>query len=187
MAVFAILLATTSAYAHETLVCGRLIYPASGLESAPTVTPGTTLVSLGKRIYFYTTLLSKKLDVKQLMMKTHYVRCVENRQFIHFQGESLPDEEICGLIIGKMDKHIVDKQAEKRGVIRVIDESFGEPGSEEGYCTPPITLNHWTLPTIHWRRLRSTCRFMSKMFFTPKPLPPIYQLVRFCANCLMSI
>jgi hypothetical protein len=113
------------------------------------------------------------------MMKTHYVRCVENRQFIHFQGESLPDEEICGLTIGKVDKHIVDKQAEKHGMIRVIDEAFGELGSEED---PPITLSHWTFPTIHWRRLRSTCRLMSKMFFTPKPLPLIYQLARFCAN-----
>lgn len=70
------------------------------------------------------------------MMNTYYVRCVENRQFIHFQGESPPDDEIYGLTIGKVYKRIVDKQAEKRGMIRVIDESFGEPGSEEGYLYP---------------------------------------------------
>lgn len=52
VAVFAILLPTTSAYAQDALACGRLIHPVSGAESAPIVTPGTTLVSLGKSVYF---------------------------------------------------------------------------------------------------------------------------------------
>lgn len=69
-------------------------------------------------------------------MNTHYVRCIENRQFIHFQGEAPPDDEIYGLTIGKVYRRVIDRQAEKRGMIRVIDESFGEPGSEEGYLYP---------------------------------------------------
>lgn len=69
-------------------------------------------------------------------MTTLYVRCIENRQFIHRPGEEPPDEEIYGLIIGKVYKRIPDSQAERRGMIRVIDGSFGEPGSEQGYLYP---------------------------------------------------
>ena len=69
-------------------------------------------------------------------MNTLYVRCIENHQFIHRQGEVPPDEEIYGLTIGKVYKRIPDTQAERHGMIRVIDESFGEPGSEQGYMYP---------------------------------------------------
>ncbi len=69
-------------------------------------------------------------------MKAIYVRCIENRQFIHRQGEAPPDEEIYGLTIGKVYKRLPDAQAEYHGMIRVIDESFGEPGSEHGYMYP---------------------------------------------------
>ena len=72
------------------------------------------------------------------MTNSLYMRCIENRQFIHAQSEPLPDEEIYGLTIGKVYKCVPDKQAEKHGMIRVIDESFGEPGSEEGYMYPQI-------------------------------------------------
>jgi hypothetical protein len=69
-------------------------------------------------------------------MKSIYVRCIENRQFIHQLGEPPPDEEIYGLTIGKVYKRIPDAQAERHGMIRVIDASFGEPGSEHGYTYP---------------------------------------------------
>ena len=70
------------------------------------------------------------------LLKSQYVRCVENRQFIHIQGEAPPDEEIYGLTIGKVYKRIPDEKTEVHGMIRVIDESFGEPGSERGYMFP---------------------------------------------------
>ena len=70
------------------------------------------------------------------LLKSQYVRCVENRQFIHIQGEAPPDEEIYGLTIGKVYKRIPDEKTEVHGMIRVIDESFGEPGSERGYMVP---------------------------------------------------
>ena len=69
-------------------------------------------------------------------MTTLYVRCIENRQFIHRPGEEPPDEAIYGLTIGKVYKRNPDSQAERRGMIRVIDGSFGEPGSEQGYIYP---------------------------------------------------
>ena len=69
-------------------------------------------------------------------MNTLYVRCIENHQFIHQQGEAPPDEEIYGLTVGKVYKRIPDPQAERHGMIRVIDASFGEPGSENGYMYP---------------------------------------------------
>jgi hypothetical protein len=70
------------------------------------------------------------------MINTYYVRCIENRQFIHYKGEPPPNEEIYGLTIGKVYKRLSDPKAEKHGMIRVIDESFGEAGSEEGYLYP---------------------------------------------------
>lgn len=41
-----------------------------------------------------------------------------------------------GLTIGKVYKVISDPIAEPHGMIRIIDESFGEPGSENGYLYP---------------------------------------------------
>lgn len=72
------------------------------------------------------------------MKNNMYVRCIENRQFIHQKGEPPVDDEIYGLTVGKVYKRVPDSQAERHGMIRVIDESFGEPGSEEGYMYPDI-------------------------------------------------
>ncbi|MDE0141813.1 MAG: hypothetical protein OXI80_13375 [Caldilineaceae bacterium] len=41
-----------------------------------------------------------------------------------------------GLTIGKVYKVISHPVAERDGMIRIIDESFGEPGSENGYLYP---------------------------------------------------
>lgn len=80
-------------------------------------------------------------------MNSQYVRCIENKQFIRYKGEPPPDEEIYGLTIGKVYKRIPDPQAERHNMIRVVDASFGEPGSENGYMYPasyfePLDLTH---------------------------------------------
>ncbi|MFN8439953.1 MAG: hypothetical protein U0175_04240 [Caldilineaceae bacterium] len=71
------------------------------------------------------------------LLQSQYVRCIENRQFIRQQGEiKPPNEAIYGLTVGKVYKRIPDSKTERHGMIRVIDESFGEPGSEKGYMFP---------------------------------------------------
>ncbi len=75
-----------------------------------------------------------------------YVKCINNKPYIKLPGEPLQEEPLFGLTIGKVYKTITDRTAEKRGLIRVIDESFGEPGSEDGYLYPdeyfePFTPN----------------------------------------------
>ena len=45
-------------------------------------------------------------------------------------------EPLFGLTIGKVFKLISDTNAERHGMLRVIDESFGEAGSEDGYLYP---------------------------------------------------
>ena len=41
-----------------------------------------------------------------------------------------------GLTVGKVYKVITDPIAEQHGKIRIIDESYGESGSENGYLYP---------------------------------------------------
>ena len=41
-----------------------------------------------------------------------------------------------GLTVGKVYKVISDPIAEQHGMIRIIDESYGESGSENGYLYP---------------------------------------------------
>lgn len=52
------------------------------------------------------------------------------------KGEEPPDETIYGLTVGKVYKRVPDARAEQHGMIRVIDESYGEPGSEQGCMFP---------------------------------------------------
>lgn len=40
------------------------------------------------------------------------------------------------LIIGRVYRTLPDAGAAKRNLIRVIDETYGEPGSEDGYLYP---------------------------------------------------
>lgn len=65
-----------------------------------------------------------------------YVKCIKNEPYIQVPGQPAQVEPLFGLIVGKVYKIIPDRIAEKHGLIRVIDESFGEPGSENGYLYP---------------------------------------------------
>lgn len=48
----------------------------------------------------------------------------------------MQEEPLFGLTVGKVYKVISDPTAEQHGMTRIIDESFGEPGSEDGYLYP---------------------------------------------------
>ena len=65
-----------------------------------------------------------------------YAKCINNRPYL--QPPNLPEQEgpLFGLTVGKVYKVISDPVAERHGMIRIIDESFGEPGSENGYLYP---------------------------------------------------
>ncbi len=59
----------------------------------------------------------------------HYVRCINNKQFIRFKGEALPDAPIYGLEIGRIYKFALP-EANDDDMLRVID------GSGEDYLYP---------------------------------------------------
>ena len=65
-----------------------------------------------------------------------YAKCINNRPYL--QSPNLPEQEgpLFGLTVGNVYKVISDPVAERHGMIRIIDESFGESGSENGYLYP---------------------------------------------------
>ncbi len=63
-----------------------------------------------------------------------YVICLDN--------QANPES----LIIGKVYLSLPDSNADKAGLVRVIDESFGEPGSESGYLYPEKMFAAVSLP-----------------------------------------
>ncbi|HRJ43285.1 MAG: hypothetical protein KJZ86_18295 [Caldilineaceae bacterium] len=65
-----------------------------------------------------------------------YVLCVNNAPYIHIAGEPEQTEPLLSLTVGKVYKALPDPLAERHGDIRVIDESYGEAGSEGGYLYP---------------------------------------------------
>lgn len=50
------------------------------------------------------------------------------------------------LIVGKVYLTVPDKNAAKAGLIRVLDETFGELGSEDGYLYSKTLFTAITLP-----------------------------------------
>ncbi len=65
-----------------------------------------------------------------------YVKCISNRPYLQPPHQPEQDDPLYGLTIGKVYKAISDPVAEEHGMIRIIDESFGEAGSENGYLYP---------------------------------------------------
>ena len=65
-----------------------------------------------------------------------YAKCISNRPYLHPRHQPEQEETLFGLTIGQVYKVISDPVAEKHGMIRIIDESFGEAGSEYGYLYP---------------------------------------------------
>jgi hypothetical protein len=66
----------------------------------------------------------------------NYVKCVKNLPYLFPPGEPPQVEPLISLVVGKVYKALPDPPAEGHGMIRVIDESYGEPGSQDGYLYP---------------------------------------------------
>lgn len=66
----------------------------------------------------------------------NYARCICNQPYLHAPDQPRQEEPLFGLTVGKVYKVISDPTAEQHGMTRIIDESFGEPGSEDGYLYP---------------------------------------------------
>ncbi len=65
-----------------------------------------------------------------------YAKCISNRPYLRPPDQPEQEEPLFGLTVGKVYKVISDPTAEQHDMIRIIDESFGEPGSENGYLYP---------------------------------------------------
>ncbi len=65
-----------------------------------------------------------------------YVKCINNQPYMQLPGQPPQTEPLLDLMMGNVYKVIPDPAAERHGMIRVIDESYGEPGSESGYLYP---------------------------------------------------
>ena len=65
-----------------------------------------------------------------------YVRCVNNMPYLRILGQPEQTEPLYSLVVGKIYKALSDPSAERHEMIRVIDESYGEPGSQDGYLYP---------------------------------------------------
>ena len=66
----------------------------------------------------------------------NYVKCINNQPYLQPLGQPPQEEPLLDLTIGKVYKTLSDRRAQTHGMIRVIDESYGEAGSENGYLYP---------------------------------------------------
>jgi hypothetical protein len=57
------------------------------------------------------------------------------------------------LIIGRVYRTLPDADAAEHNLIRVIDETYGEPGSEDGYLYPTSMFVSIELPEVAERVL----------------------------------
>ncbi len=80
-----------------------------------------------------------------------YARCICNQPYLYAPDQPLQEEPLFGLTVGKVYKVISDPTAEQHGMTRIIDESFGEPGSENGYLYPSDYFEPF-LPDEHFSR-----------------------------------
>ena len=65
-----------------------------------------------------------------------YAKCISNRPYLKPLDQSEQEGPLFGLTVGKVYKVISDPIAEQHGMIRIMDESYGESGSENGYLYP---------------------------------------------------
>lgn len=80
-----------------------------------------------------------------------YARCICNQPYLYAPDQPLQEEPLFGLTVGKVYKVISDPTAEQHGMTRIIDESFGDPGSENGYLYPSDYFEPF-LPDEHFSR-----------------------------------
>ena len=66
-----------------------------------------------------------------------YVKCVNNKPYLHPPGEPIQEEPLISLTIGTVYKVLRRGEPnDPEDMLRIVDETFGEPGSEDGYLYP---------------------------------------------------
>jgi len=65
-----------------------------------------------------------------------YVRCIKNKPYLQPQDEPIQEEPLTGITIGCTYKVLPPERNDPADMLRIVDETFGEPGSESGYLYP---------------------------------------------------
>jgi len=65
-----------------------------------------------------------------------YVKCVKNKPYLQPQGEPIQEEPLTGITVGGIYKVLPPERNDPADMIRIVDETFGELGSEAGYLYP---------------------------------------------------
>ena len=65
-----------------------------------------------------------------------YVKCINNKPYLQPQDEPVQLESLTGLTIGGIYKVLPPERNDPADMLRVVDETFGEAGSESGYLYP---------------------------------------------------
>lgn len=65
-----------------------------------------------------------------------YVKCIRNTPYLQPQNEPVQEEPLTGLTLGGIYKVLPPERNDPADMLRIVDETFGEPGSESGYLYP---------------------------------------------------
>ncbi len=65
-----------------------------------------------------------------------YVKCVKDRPYLQPQDEPVQIEPLTGLTIGAIYKVLPPERNDPADMLRIVDETYGEAGSESGYLYP---------------------------------------------------
>jgi hypothetical protein len=65
-----------------------------------------------------------------------YVRCVNNKPYLQPPNELVQVESLTGITVGGIYKVLPPERNDPVDMLRIVDETFGEPGSESGYLYP---------------------------------------------------
>lgn len=65
-----------------------------------------------------------------------YVKCISNNPYLQPQNEPVQEEPLTGITVGSIYKVLPPERNDPADMLRIVDETFGEPGSEAGYLYP---------------------------------------------------
>jgi hypothetical protein len=65
-----------------------------------------------------------------------YVKCIRNNPYLQPQNEPVQEEPLTGITVGGIYKVLPPERNDPTDMVRIVDETFGEPGSEAGYLYP---------------------------------------------------
>ena len=64
------------------------------------------------------------------------LRCIKNNPYLQPLDEPVQEEPLTGITIGGIYKVLPPERNDPVDMVRIVDETFGEPGSESGYLYP---------------------------------------------------